>query len=92
MKEKLLSRKFWVVVATFVAGLAKVLFDLDVDDQALVGGVAIVIAYLGGQSWVDKAAASNAVDQAARNALAGAEAYARSLEDQLAEVGQETTT
>ncbi len=92
MKEKLLSRKFWVVVATFVAGLAKVLFDIEVDDQALVGGAAIVITYLGGQSWVDAKAAANAVSFASRNALASAESYARTLETELAEVGQETTT
>ena len=90
MKEKLQSRKFWVVVATFAAGIAKVLFDIEIDDQALVGAAAVVVTYLGGQSWVDSAAAKNAVSFASRNALEAAEAYARSLEDQLAAAGQET--
>ena len=88
MKEKLLSRKFWVVVATFVATTAKVLFDIEIDDQALVGAAAIVVTYLGGQSFVDAKAASNAVSFASRNALEAAEAYARSLEAELASVGQ----
>jgi serine acetyltransferase len=89
VKEKLLSRKFFVVVATFVAAALKVLFDIEIDDSALVGAAAIVVTYLGGQSWVDKAKASNAVDFSVRNALAAAEAYARTLEDELAGAGQE---
>lgn len=89
MKDKLLSRKFWVVAATFVAGLATIFADVEIDPEALVGFAAIVITYLGGQSWVDKSQAANAVSFASRNALEAAEAYARSLEDQLAKVGQE---
>ena len=89
MKEKLLSRKFLVVVSAFVAGIALVLFDLEVDPEALVGFAAIVVTYLGGQSWVDKAAASNAVSFASRNALEAAETYVRDLESQLAKAGQE---
>ena len=90
MKEKLLSRKFFVVVAAFVAGIGTVLFDVEIDPEALIGFAAIVVTYLGGQSFVDKAQAANAVSFASRNALELAEAYARSLEDQLAKAGQET--
>lgn len=89
MKEKLLSRKFFVVVSAFIAGVALVLFDLEIDPEALIGFGAIVVTYLGGQSWVDKAQAANAIDQSVRNALSAAEAYARTLEDALAKAGAE---
>ena len=88
MKEKLQSRKFWVVVATFIAGLATIFGDIEVDPEALVGAAAIIMTYLGGQSWVDSSKAKAAVGAAAQAALEDAEAYARSLEAQLAAAGQ----
>ncbi len=90
MKEKLLSRKFWVVIASFATALTSLFADVDVDPEALVGFAGIVMSYLIGQSWVDKAAASKAVEDGAAGALAAAEAYARALEAQLADAGQET--
>lgn len=84
MKEKLQSRKFWVVVASFVAGLAAIFGDVEVDPEALVGFAAIVMTYLGGQSFVDGKKAKAAVDLSAQIALEGAVAYARDLEERLA--------
>ena len=87
LKQKLLSRKFWVIVSTFVVsvvGLFNPELAADVDPLAIVGLAGVVIAYLGGQSWVDKTQVDGQLKVARDEGLLQAQAYIQSLQTQLA--------
>jgi len=88
-KQKLMSRKFAVVIATAVAALAKMFFpDVDVDPAALAGVAGILMAYLVGQSWVDKTAVAGQAEIVKNESLIQAQAYIKYLEGQFAEAGE----
>ena len=87
LRQKLLSRKFWVTVATFVVG-AIAMFSPDVaahlDPVALAGLAGVVIAYLTGQSWIDKTQIDGQLKVARDEGLLQAQQYIQSLQTQLA--------
>ncbi len=59
--SRLRSRKFWVVVATFVAGIWATLTDTEVDPEQLLSAAGVIIAWLGIQGWADKAQAASGI-------------------------------
>ncbi len=87
LKQKLLSRKFWVTVAAFVVGVVAI-FQPDIaaelDPTALASLAGIVIAYLGGQSWIDKTQIDGQLKVARDEGLLQAQQYIQSLQTQLA--------
>jgi len=84
--ERLKSRKLWVTVGTIVSVIAAEGFGVNIDPQAIVGLAGIVIAYVAGQSWVDKNATTAAVTGEFDVARAQLLAYARRLEAELAAI------
>ncbi len=63
--DKLKSRKFWVAIiaGAIVVGAGELGFDLE--QESVVAFTAIVIAYLTGQSFVDRQKAKTSTDRAA---------------------------
>ncbi len=91
LRQKLMSRKFWVVVATFVASAVAIFYpDVAVNEEAIVGAAGVAIAYLFGQSWVDKTQVNGQLDLAKNEGLLQAQAYIKFLEAQVGELGEET--
>ena len=87
LRQKLMSRKLWVTVATFaVGGIATFNPELaeSIDPLALAGLAGVVIAYLGGQSWVDKTQIDGQLQVARDEGLLQAQAYIQQLQTQLA--------
>jgi hypothetical protein len=87
LKQKLLSRKFAVTVATFIVALVGVFnpeIAAGIDPLALAGLAGVVIAYLGGQSWIDKTVADGQLKVARDEGLLQAQAYIQQLQTQLA--------
>ncbi len=87
LKQKLTSRKFWVTVATFVVGVIATFnpeLAAEVDPIALAGLAGVVIAYLGGQSWIDKTQIVGQLQVARDVGLLQAQQYIQSLQTQLA--------
>lgn len=67
MKEKLMSRKFWVCVAAMLASIATSVAGLTTDNQTVliigtICGVASAAIYAFCEAWVDGKAV-NAVDE-----------------------------
>ncbi len=62
--DKLKSRKFWVAIiaGAIVVGAAE--FGFDLEQESVVAFTAIVIAYLTGQSIVDRQKAKTSTDRA----------------------------
>ncbi len=62
--DKLKSRKFWVAIiaGAIVVGASELGFDLE--QESVVAFTAIVIAYLTGQSIVDRQKAKTSTDRA----------------------------
>ena len=89
MKAKLSSRKFWVAVATFVSALAAIFFDVELPVEPLVGAAGVLIAYLVGQSWVDKTGVQAQGDIVKNETLLQAQQYIAYLENQVAQAGAE---
>ena len=87
LKQKLLSRKFAVTVATFVVAVVAT-FNPEIADAidplALAGLAGVVIAYLGGQSWIDKTQIDGQLQVARDEGLLQAQAYIQQLQTQLA--------
>ena len=87
LKSKLLSRKLWVTIATFVVAVVAT-FNPEIAEQidplALAGLAGVVIAYLGGQSWVDKTQIDGQLQVARDEGLLQAQAYIQTLQTQLA--------
>ena len=87
LKQKLLSRKFWVIVSTFVVSVVGIFnpeLAADVDPLALAGLAGVAIAYLGGQSWIDKTQIDGQLQVARDEGLLQAQAYIQQLQTQLA--------
>ncbi len=87
LRQKLLSRKFWVTVATFVVGVIAIFnpeLAEQIDPLALAGVAGVVIAYVGGQSWIDKTAVDGQLKVARDEGLLQAQQYINSLQQQLA--------
>ena len=87
LKQKLMSRKFWVTVSTFVVGVVGIFnpeLAAEVDPLALAGLAGVVIAYLGGQSWIDKTQVDGQLQLARDEGLLQAQAYIQQLQTQLA--------
>ncbi len=87
LKQKLLSRKFWVTVATSVVAVVGVFnpeIAAEVDPLALAGLAGVIIAYLGGQSWIDKTQIDGQLKVARDEGLLQAQAYIQQLQTQLA--------
>ena len=61
MKSKLRSRKFWLVIATFVAGLWATFTETEVDPELLLTYGGVLMAWLGVQGWADKAQAASGI-------------------------------
>lgn len=61
MESKLKSRKFWMVVATFVAGIVAVFTETEVDPEIIFGYMGVLAAWLGIQGWADKAQAASGI-------------------------------
>ena len=61
MESKLRSRKFWLVIATFVAGLWATFTETEVDPEMLLSAGGVIIAWLGVQGWADKAQAASGI-------------------------------
>lgn len=85
--EKFKSRKFWVMAGSIVALLIAEFTGYSVDPQALAGLGAIVVVWLGGQSYIDKAKVTEETKVAGEIGKVQAIAYARQLEQQLAALG-----
>ena len=87
LKQKLTSRKFWVTVSTFVVGVVAIFqpeLANEIDPIALAGLAGVVIAYLGGQSWIDKTQVDGQLKVARDEGLLQAQQYIQSLQTQLA--------
>ena len=87
LKQKLLSRKFWVTVATFVVavvGMFQPDIAAEIDPLALAGLAGVVIAYLTGQSWIDKTQIDGQLQVARDEGLLQAQQYIQQLQTQLA--------
>lgn len=54
-KHPLLSRKFWVSVCTAVGMLVAHYTGLELDWEVIAGIVAVVVAYVLGESYIDAA-------------------------------------
>ena len=61
MESKLRSRKFWMVIAVFVAGLWATFTGTEVDPETLLSAGGIIITWLGVQGWADKATAESGI-------------------------------
>jgi hypothetical protein len=80
MESKLRSRKFWMVVATFVAGVIAVFTETDIDPQIVYGYIAALAAWLGIQGWTDKAEAASGISLERRLFAAQMQAMAAQLQ------------
>lgn len=87
--EKLKSRKFWVMMGSVVALVVAEITGYQVDPQAIAGLGAIVVVWLGGQSYIDKATVTEETRAAGEVGKLQAIAYARALEKQLADLTAE---
>lgn len=88
-KAKLGSRKFWVAIATLVSSLAAVFFDVEIPTEPLIGAAGILVAYLVGQSWVDKTVVQGQADIVKNESLLQAQQYVAYLENELAKFAKE---
>ena len=84
-KVKLASRKFWVAVVPAVFAIVNAVFgwQVPVSPEVVVGLAGVLMAYLFGQSWVDKSAVEGQARVVGNEALLQAQAYIRFLESQL---------
>lgn len=87
MSEKFKSRKFWVMMGSVVALVVAELTGYTIDPQAIAGLGAIVVVWLGGQSYIDKGKVISETKVAGEIGKVQAIAYARQLEQQLAALG-----
>lgn len=58
MKEKLMSRKFWICVASFLASVATSIVGLHCENEAIavagsICGIASAAIYAACEAWVD---------------------------------------
>lgn len=89
-KDKLVSRKFVLAVATFASAVAVIMFDVELDPLALAGAAGVIMAYMGGQSWVDKTNIQGQADIMKNESLLQAQAYIKYLESELAKFAPPT--
>jgi len=52
--EKLKSRKFILALIAILLILLDRIFGLDLPTELELGLVAVILAYIGGESWIDK--------------------------------------
>lgn len=88
-KQKLASRKFWVAVVPAVLAIVTALTgeEIPIEPEALIGVAGVLMAYLFGQSWVDKTAVQGQADIVKNESLLQAQAYIKYLENELAQLG-----
>lgn len=86
MSQKLKSRKLWFSIASAVSVFLLEFAGIDVSPEALTALAGIVIAYNFGQGWVDKSQVQAEIGAASDFTKQSAIAYARQLEQQLAEI------
>jgi len=86
--EKLKSRKFWVMMGSVAALLIAEFTGYQVDPQALASLGAIVVVWLGGQSYIDKGKVIEETRAVADLSKVQAIAYARQLEEELARISE----
>lgn len=88
-KQRLASRKFWVAVVPAVLAIvaASTGWDLSgISPETIIGLAGVLMAYLFGQSWVDKTAVSGQADIVKNESLLQAQAYIKYLESELAKL------
>lgn len=89
-KQKIGSRKFLFALGTFISALGVIFLDLEIDPGLLAGAAAVIVAYIGGQSWIDKSVIQGNAEVMKNESLIQAQAYIKYLEAQLqAQVPQE---
>lgn len=89
--EKLKSRKFWVAVIPLISAIVTEFTGVEVSQDAYLGVAGVIMAYLVGQSWVDQKEIGESIKVAGDVAKRDAIAYARMLEQQLADISDEDT-
>lgn len=84
-KQKLASRKFWVAISPLVIALVVELTgtELPITEEAFLGVAGVLMAYLLGQSWVDKEAVKGQAVIVGNENMLQAQAYIKYLEAQL---------
>jgi len=76
-----------LAVGTFLSATALIFFDVELDPLALAGAAGVLMAYMGGQSWVDKTGIQGQADIMKNESLLQAQAYIKYLEAELAKFG-----
>ena len=89
MSEKFKSRKFWVMLGSIVALVVTEFTGYQVNPEVIAGLGAVIVVWLGGQSYVDKGKVTSETKVAGDIGKVQAIAYARQLERQLAALGEQ---
>ena len=84
-KQKLASRKLWVAITPLAIAIVVALTgtDLPISEEAFLGVAGVLMAYLFGQSWVDKEGVKGQALIVGNENMLQAQAYIKYLEAQI---------
>ncbi len=88
MKNPLKSRKFLLAVATAISLAASDLAGVDLQPEAIVGAVALILGWIGVEGFIDREGVKQNVEIAKNEGIQDMLRYITQLEAQLASIAQ----